>query len=115
MARGKIYQPEHGHFVYATLNPQAGTEQAGRCPALVVSDTAANIGTGVAFVVPITNQVKGGPLEVPVPAGCRITGVALPEHLKSVDWMARNVEFAGEAPADFVEDVLAKLAALLRL
>lgn len=107
------YQPKRGDFVYVNCNPQAGTEQAGRRPGLVISETVVNIGTGVAYIAPITNQAKGGPLEVAIPAGLAVTGVVLTEHMKSFDWLARQVEFAGTAPADLMDEVVAKIAAIL--
>ncbi|MFY8092845.1 MAG: type II toxin-antitoxin system PemK/MazF family toxin [Niveispirillum sp.] len=99
------YQPDLGDLVYINCDPKAGTEQGGRRPALVMFVKAVTAGTGLAAVVPITNQVKGGPLEVRVPPGCKITGVALPEHIRSVDWIERQMEFVSKAPQSFVDDV----------
>ncbi len=98
--------PERGDFVWIDLDPQAGHEQAGRRPALVLSTADFNRRTGFAFVCPVTRQVKGYAFEVPLPAGAAITGVALADQVKSLDWRARNVAVAGKADAAAVDAVL---------
>ncbi len=109
------YQPERGDFIYLDFNPQAGSEQAGRRPALVLSPLAYNIATGLVFVCPVTNQIKGGAFEVPVPPGATVTGAVLSDHLRSVDWIARNADFHSAAPQDLVLEVLARIEAILRI
>jgi len=109
------YQPERGDFIYLDFNPQAGSEQAGRRPALVLSPLAYNIATGLVFVCPVTNQIKGGAFEVPVPPGATVTGAVLSDHLRSVDWIARNADFHSAAPQDLVFEVLARIEAILRI
>jgi mRNA interferase MazF len=86
------YVPDKGHIIKINSDPQAGHEQAGWRPALVLSPAAYNR-IGLAIVVPITNQVKGYPFEVPVPAGLATTGVILSDAIKSVDWKARQAHF----------------------
>lgn len=107
------YVPEAGDFVWLTFDPQAGREQAGRRPALVLSPRIYNARAGLALVCPITNQAKGYPFEVDVPTGHGVTGVILADHLKSTDWKARHVEKLGQCPADTVDEVRARLAPLL--
>ena len=107
------YQPDRGHFIWLDCDPQAGTEQAGRRPALVLSPLAFNVATGLILACPITNQAKGGPFEVPVPAGMRPTGVILTEHVKSFDWIVRNAAFIGIAPAQTVHHVAALIRAVI--
>jgi mRNA interferase MazF len=82
----KPFVPDAGDFVWLSFDPQAGPEQAGRRPALVLSPKADNEKSGRALPCPITNQAKGYPFEVAVPAGWPATGVILADHLKSVDW-----------------------------
>ena len=110
---GSAYQPERGHFVWLNFDPQAGTEQAGRRPALILSPRAFNVATGLAFVCPVTNQMKGGAFEVPLPPAGRPTGVLLCHQLRAVDWIARRAEFLADAPAAFVADILARIEAVL--
>jgi mRNA interferase MazF len=107
------YVPEAGDFVWLTFDPQAGREQAGRRPALVLSPKAYNARSALALVCPITNQAKGYPFEVAVPAGHNATGVILCDHLKSVDWKARRAERIGRCPIELVGEVRARLAPLL--
>lgn len=107
------YQPEKGHFIYLDFTPQAGTEQAGRRPALVLSPIQFNIAVGLIYACPVTNEVKGSPFEVAIPAGAKITGVVLTDHLKSLDWIERNADFHSQAPTDLVEDVLAKIESII--
>ena len=86
------YLPETGDFVWLTFDPQAGREQAGRRPALVLSPRSYNAKSGLALVCPITNQVKGYPFEVAISTGLVPTGVILADHVKSVDWKARRAK-----------------------
>src|SRR5919108_3459794 len=105
--------PDRGDAVWITLNPQAGHEQAGRRPALVLSPSAYNGKVGLALLCPITNQVKGYPFEVRLPPGLAVTGVVLADQVKSLDWRARNAARISGLPAPVVGEVLSKLGALL--
>ena len=67
MKRKRGYVPDRGDAVWITLDPQAGHEQAGRRPALVLSPAAYNGRVSLALLCPITSQVKGYPFEVAVP------------------------------------------------
>ena len=107
------YVPEAGDLVWLTLDPQAGREQAGRRPALVLSPRIYNAKTGLALVCPITNQAKGYPFEVAVPAGHGAPGVILADHVKSVDWNARRAERLGHCTSAVIDEVRARLAPLL--
>ncbi len=109
------YQPERGDFIYLDFSPQAGSEQAGRRPALVLSPLMYNVATGLALVCPVTNQIKGGAFEVPVPPGGKVTGAVLSDHLRSVDWLARKADFHSAAPKDLVLEVLARIEAILAI
>ena len=107
------FVPDAGDFVWLTFDPQAGREQAGRRPALVLSPKVYNVRSGLALACPITSQVKGYPFEVAVPAGRGPTGVILADHVKSVDWKARRAERLGHCPTEVLDEVRAKLAPLL--
>jgi mRNA interferase MazF len=109
----RSYIPNTGDLIWLTFDPQAGREQAGRRPALVLSPAAYNEKTNLALVCPISTRVKGYPFEVPLPEGLPISGVVLSDHLKSLDWKQRKAEFVARAPAEVVSDVLARLAPLL--
>jgi mRNA interferase MazF len=108
------YVPERGDFVWITFTPQAGHEQAGRRPALVLSPSSYNGKAGMALVCPITNQTKGYPFEALIPDGLTVTGVVLADHIRSVDWRARHTVFECAAPDAFVKKVLQLSRALLQ-
>ncbi len=109
------YQPERGDLVYLDFSPNAGSEQGGRRPALVLSKQEFNIATGLILACPVTNEVKGGSFEVPLPAGARVTGVVLSEQVRSVDWIAGRAEFHSKAPEDTLWNVLGRIEAILGL
>jgi mRNA interferase MazF len=107
------YVPRRGDLVWLSFTPQAGHEQAGRRPALVVSPSSYNSRVGLALLCPVTSRRKGYPFEVAVPDGLPVTGVVLADQVKSLDWRARRAEFAGRLPSSEIGDVLAMVIALL--
>ena len=107
------FVPDAGDYVWLTFDPRAGREQAGRRPALVLSPRTYNAKSGMALACPITNQSKGYPFEVAVSSGHGVTGVILADHVKSIDWKARRAEKLGHSTGDVIDEVRAKLAALL--
>ena len=107
------FVPDAGDLIWLTFDPQAGHEQAGHRPALVLSPKPYNQKSGLALACPLATQIKGYPFEVPVPAGCRVKGVILADHLKSLDWKARQAERICRVPASTLNEVLARLAPLL--
>jgi mRNA interferase MazF len=106
------YVPEAGDLVWLTFDPQAGREQAGRRPGLVLSPRTYNARSGLALVCPITSQIKGYPFEIPISVNA-LNGVVLADHLKSVDWKARRAEKLGRCSVEVIDDVRARLAPLL--
>ena len=113
MRRKGGYVPERGDAVWITLDPQAGHEQAGRRPALVLSPSAYNGKVGLALLCPITSRVKGYPFEVPLPAGLPVAGVVGADQVKSLDWRARKAARIGAVPAAVVAEVGNRLRTLL--
>jgi mRNA interferase MazF len=111
----RSYVPDAGDLVWLTFDPQAGHEQRGRRPALILSPRAYNARARLAIACPVTNQAKGYPFEVSLPPDARVTGVVLADHVKNLDWTARRVEFAGTAPVEVVADVRERLRVLLGL
>lgn len=107
------YLPERGDAVWITFTPQAGHEQAGRRPAIVLSPSAYNRKVGLALLCPITNQIKGYPFEVRIPPNLPLTGVVLSDQVKNLDWRARNAELICPLPNETVTEVLSKLSKLL--
>ncbi len=105
------YVPRAGDIVWLQFNPQAGHEQSGHRPALVLSPADYNRKTGLMLCCPITSQVKGYPFEVSI-AGDRAS-VALADQVKSLDWVARKAKAKGAVSAAELAEVLAKISALL--
>lgn len=111
----RTYVPDAGDLVWLTFGPQAGHEQRGRRPALILSPRIYNTKSRLAIACPITSQVKGYPFEVPLPSGGAIIGVVLADHIKNLDWQARRVEFEAKAPPEILSEVRERLRPLLGL
>ena len=105
------YVPEVGDIVWLTLDPQAGHEQAGHRPALVLSPSEYNGKTGLMLCCPMTSQIKGYPFEVLI-SGAR-PSVALADQVKSLDWIARKAKHKGKASSVEMAEVRAKIIALV--
>ena len=90
-----VYVPERGEVVWLNFNPQAGHEQAGHRPALVLSPASYNLKTGLMLCCPITSQVKGYPFEVPVTGDAGIAGAILADQVKSLDWRGPQAKRKG--------------------
>ena len=105
--------PNRGDLIWVSLNPQAGHEQAGRRPALVISPVEYNGRVGLALMCPVTSRTKGYPFEVALPADFDVTGVVLADQVKSLDWRARRAEIACRVPEAVTDEVLGKLNTLL--
>jgi mRNA interferase MazF len=113
--KDRFYQPDRGDLIYLHFTLHAGTEQAARRLALVLSPRNFNIATGLAFVCPITNQVKGSSFEVGLPKGTGLTGVVLTDHMRSLDWVSRQADYHSKAPEDLVMEVLGRIEAILTI
>lgn len=105
------YVPEAGDMVWLHFDPQAGHEQAGHRPALVLSPSAYNNKTGLMLCCPMTTQIKGYPFEVIV-GGDRLQAV-LADQVKSLDWGARKATRKGQVSSSELADVRAKIGALI--
>ncbi len=107
--------PELGTIGWLVFDPQAGREQAGRRPAIVLSHTRYNEKTGLAVFCPITSKVKGYPFELAVPAGLPVGGVVLCDHVRSQDWNERKWQPICKVPLGFVHDVMARTMTLFEV
>ena len=107
------YVPARGDVVWITFNPQAGHEQAGRRPAIVLSPSSYNAKVGLAILCPVTSQIKGYPFEAAIPSGLKLSGVILADQVKSLDWRVRHAEFICQVPQETTSEVTGKLATLL--
>lgn len=109
----KSYVPERGDVVWLDFDPQAGHEQAGRRPALILSPRVYNRPTGLALLCPITNKAKGYPYEVAIPVGQGVIGVVLADQVKNLDWRQRKAAFLGQMSESVLDEVLDKLLTLV--
>jgi len=107
------YCPKRGDVVWISFNPQAGHEQSGHRPALILSPESYNRKVGLALLCPITSQIKGYPFEVSVPTGLKASGVVLSDQVKSMDWKARSASWLCSLPEPTVRQVLNKVGTLL--
>jgi mRNA interferase MazF len=115
MVGRRNWVPERGDLIWLTFTPQAGREQAGRRPALVLSPALYNGKSDLAVVCPVTSHRKGYPFEVELPAGSPIRGCILSDHLKSLDWRRRQAEPIGRVRPDTLVQVINRVAPLLGL
>jgi mRNA interferase MazF len=110
---GRRYIPDRGDIVWLQFTPQAGHEQSGRRPALVVSPKAYNGKVGLALFCLVTSSVKGYPFEVLLPEKHKARGAILADQIKSLDWRIRRARRIARAPKDVLEEVLAKIQVLI--
>lgn len=106
------YVPDRGDIVWLNFTPQAGHEQRGTRPAIIISPKIYNKKTNLALCCPITSNVKGYPFEVVV-KGKKIDGVILSDHLKNLDWKARDIKFIEKASAPVLTECIDKISTLI--
>lgn len=108
------FVPDAGDIVWLEFSPQAGHEQAGHRPALVLSPSAYNNKTSTMLCCPMTTQIKGYPFEVLIQVQ-GVSGAVLSDQVKNLDWRARKATPKGKATKEEMDEVRAKIAALLGL
>ncbi|GAB1370424.1 endoribonuclease MazF [Candidatus Kapaibacterium sp.] len=108
------YIPDRGDIVWLDFNPQAGHEQKGRRPAIILSPKSYNEKTNLALVCPITTQIKNYPFEVKLNEYLTTKGVVISDQIKSLDWKCRNVEFIEKVDRDIINNVISKSILLLK-
>ncbi len=109
----QTYIPSRGDIVWLKFTPQAGREQAGRRPALVVSPRQYNQKVGLGLFCPVTSHIKGYPFEVKIPGNLMIKGVILSDQIKSLDWKIRKAKLICKLTNEVLEEVLAKTKTLI--
>lgn len=105
--------PERGDVIWLEFDPQAGREQAGRRPAVVLSPASYNAPTSRALCVPVSTKAKGYPFEVALPADFPVQGVVFADQVKCLDWRARHARPLGTLPPAVLASLLARARALL--
>lgn len=109
----KKYIPKKLDIIYTNFSPQAGKEQAGRRPALVISSTEYNKISGLVLIMPITSKVKNFPFEVPLANNLKTKGVILTDHIKCIDWKTRKAKFIEETDIETYLKAIYKLDVLI--
>ena len=109
----RAYVPDRGDIVWLQFNPQAGHEQAGHRPALVLSPAPYNRLSGLMLCCPMTTHKKGYPFEVVVSDTLDRTSVVLADQIKSLDWKVWKAVKKGTAPSDVLAETLSKIQTLL--
>lgn len=99
------YIPKKGDLVILTFDPQAGHEQKGRRPALIISNEAFNKTLGLAIACPITNTNRNFPFHVKLESE-NLTGFIMTEQIKSIDFNARKVKFVEKVDEETLNQVL---------
>ncbi len=107
------YCPSRGDVIWISFQPQTGSEQSGRRPALVLSPEGYNRKVGLVLLCPITTQIKGYPFEVVIPEGHPVSGAILSDQVKSFDWRVRDAAPLCVLPDSSVQDALKKINILL--
>lgn len=107
------YVPDRGDLVWLEFTPQAGSEQRGRRPALVLSPKSYNGKVGLALFCPLTSKVKGYPFEVELPDRYAVSGVILSDQVKSLDWRSRKARLIDRVSPDVIAMVIARVLPLV--
>ena len=105
------WAPDAGDIVWLHFTPQAGHEQAGHRPALVVSPHAYNVRSGLMLCCPLTTRIKGYPFEVAVPG--TPASVVLADQVRSLDWRARGATPKGRVSDAVMAAVRERVSALI--
>lgn len=106
------YIPSKGDLIWLDFSPQAGHEQKGKRPALVISSREYNKKTHLSLCCPVTSNRKGYPFEV-VLKGKKIKGVILADHIKNLDWKKRKAKFIEKTKSNTVSECIEKIIALI--
>lgn len=110
----RAYVPDTGDVVWLEFDPQAGHEQAGHRPALVISPASYNGKTGLMVCCPLSTKIKGHPFEV-VTQVDGVDCVVLSDQVKSLDWKVHHAKKKAIVSADVLVHARAKLKALLQI
>ena len=107
--------PDIGDIAWVDLDPVKGSEQAGRRPALVLSNVIYHDASRRAVICPITSNVRPWPFKVQLPTGLNTIGVVLVDQVRTIDRTERMFDIIEHVPEEVLVEVRGKLAALLGL
>ena len=107
--------PNAGDVAWVELDPVFGTEQAGRRPALILTDHGYHVRAGRALICPITRNRREWTFHVPIPPGLRVEGMVMVDQIRMVDRAFRLFDYIDTLPPEVVADVRGRLAGLVGL
>lgn len=106
------YVPARGDIVFVDFEPIRGKEIGKRRPALVLSTQTYNQKSGLMICCPISTQIRGAELEVPVD-NLDKPSVVCPNLVTTLDWKTRKAQLKAKASTQVADQTLLKLLALL--
>lgn len=107
------WTPDAGDLIWVDLSPTAGTEQSGRRPALVLSSAQFNRQSGRAVVLPVTSRLRDFPFQVALPPDAPITGAAMADQVRTIDWRARFAKLGGTVDDALLSEARSKAAMVM--
>lgn len=107
------YIPQRGDFILLKFDPQAGHEQMGTRPALIVSHSSFNKKLGFIFACPVSNTKRKNPFYISIPESKSITGVIMVDQLRSLDYRARKAKFICKCPDEIFQEVLMRIKPII--
>lgn len=107
------YIPDRGDIVWLNFTPQAGHEQRGKRPALILSPKIYNEKTSLCIALPITSKIKGYPFEVTLPKNLPVKGVVLSDQVKNLDFSVGEISFICKAPSSIIQSIQKNVVALI--
>ena len=105
--------PKRQTFIWLNFDPQAGHEQQGGRPGLVLSYSAFNQKMGFAYIVPVSSTRRNNPFYVPIPNDIKVTGKIMCDQLRSLDFRARKFDYIGDCPDLLFQEVLRRIKPIL--
>jgi len=101
------YTAKQGDIIWLDFDPQAGNEQKGHRPAVVISNIDFNtISKKAAFVCPITSSEKYFPHHISLDRRTKTSGVILTDQAKILDISKRRAEYIESLPMDLLQDIV---------
>ena len=93
-----------GAIVKMNFTPQAGHEQAGWRPAIIVSNDVLNMHSNMIMVCPITHTDRGNPFHIKLNGTEKTDGFIMCDQLKMADINARHATYIEDAPQEIAEE-----------
>ena len=111
------YVPARGNIVHLEFDPASGREMKGAHFGLVLSGKVFNQ-QGLAIICPVSQGAAAsartyGTIVTLMGAGTDTQGAIHCHQLKSLDWRERKVRLKETVPQFIIDDVLARLEAIL--